>query len=666
MYQTGEKKLSKIGDSIGGALGKISFLRPRISQKRLLEISILSLIFIIALAFRVMKVKYGAYMDAFDPLFQYRVTEYIVENGYSAWFTWHDTLSWYPFGRDIATSSYPGIPFTAAFVYQVLHFFGSDISVYNTCLYFPAFMGAITCIAMYFLGKELGGPSVGLFASFFLAVSEVFLRRTALGFFDTENIGILGMILTIFFFLRSISEKNPQTHRIVYAVLGGLSLGYIFASWGAARYVVGILIVYLTGSIVTNLYDRKILISSSLILAVGLVIAILTPSLGLKYLKSAENVGAILLIGLLAVYEVMKTRIDKASAKYYMLGLVFVAAFGVFFLEMFGLIDPISGKFLNVLLPFSEQSAAFGTVAEHKVTTWNTFYESYGVSLVLGIFGTFIALKEVNKKSLIGASLFASSIYFAGVMHRLGLIFSISVNLMAAYGLTKILMAFREALTQKTLTRRSKKIEISGISKEIAAIFTVFILLTTFPIVWSTNDTANAPTALQTSGTNYLIQDWLQALNWMKDNVPEDALVVSWWDYGYWIEALAERTTMADGYTINGTHMGEIAKMFLFNETESISKFQYYNASYVVVHPTYYQDTQLGQGDQSKWSAMARIAGLDETEYYYYDEQGQFQYTDLYLNSVLNKLLRKEQTEYFELVYQSSISIALVYKINYP
>ena len=666
MYQTGEKKLSKIGDSIGGALGKISFLRPRISQKRLLEISILSLIFIIALAFRVMKVKYGAYMDAFDPLFQYRVTEYIVENGYSAWFTWHDTLSWYPFGRDIATSSYPGIPFTAAFVYQVLHFFGSDISVYNTCLYFPAFMGAITCIAMYFLGKELGGPSVGLFASFFLAVSEVFLRRTALGFFDTENIGILGMILTIFFFLRSISEKNPQTHRIVYAVLGGLSLGYIFASWGAARYVVGILIVYLIGSIITNLYDRKILISSSLILAVGFVIAILTPSLGLKYLKSAENVGAILLIGLLAVYEVMKTRIDKASAKYYMLGLVLVAAFGVFFLEMFGLIDPISGKFLNVLLPFSEQSAAFGTVAEHKVTTWNTFYESYGVSLVLGIFGTFIALKEVNKKSLIGASLFASSIYFAGVMHRLGLIFSISVNLMAAYGLTKILMAFREALTQKTLTRRSKKIEISGISKEIAAIFTVFILLTTFPIVWSTNDTANAPTALQTSGTNYLIQDWLQALNWMKDNVPEDALVVSWWDYGYWIEALAERTTMADGYTINGTHMGEIAKMFLFNETESISKFQYYNASYVVVHPTYYQDTELGQGDQGKWSAMARIARLDETEYYYYDEQGQFQYTDLYLNSVLNKLLRKEQTEYFELVYQSSISIALVYKINYP
>ena len=111
------------------------------------------MIFLIALAFRVMKGKYGAYMDAFDPLFQYRVTEYIVENGYSAWFTWHDTLSWYPFGRDIATSSYPGIPFTAAFVYQVLHFFGSNISVYNICLYFPAFMGAITCVAMYYLGR---------------------------------------------------------------------------------------------------------------------------------------------------------------------------------------------------------------------------------------------------------------------------------------------------------------------------------------------------------------------------------------------------------------------------------------------------------------------------------------------------------------------------------
>ena len=85
--------MSKIGDSIGGDLEKISVLRPQVSRKRILEISILSMIFLIALAFRVMKGKYGAYMDAFDPLFQYRVTEYIVENGYSAWFTWHDTLS---------------------------------------------------------------------------------------------------------------------------------------------------------------------------------------------------------------------------------------------------------------------------------------------------------------------------------------------------------------------------------------------------------------------------------------------------------------------------------------------------------------------------------------------------------------------------------------------
>ena len=323
--------MSKIGDSIGGALSKISFLRPRISQKRILEISILGIIFLIALTFRVIKVQYGAYMDAFDPLFQLRVTEYIVENGYSAWFSWHDTLSWYPFGRDIATSSYPGIPFTAAFVYQVLHFFGSDISVYNVCLYFPAFMGAITCIAMYYLGKELRGPSTGLFAAFFMAVSEVFLRRTALGFFDTENIGIFGMVLTVLFFLKSISEKNSNQSKIVYAILGGLSLGYIFASWGAARYAVGILIVYVIGSVVTNLYNLQTLISSSIVLAVGLVIAVLTPSLGLGYLKSAENVGAILLLGLLAVYEVMKTRFDDSSSKTYIIGAVFAAILGAAF-----------------------------------------------------------------------------------------------------------------------------------------------------------------------------------------------------------------------------------------------------------------------------------------------------------------------------------------------
>jgi asparagine N-glycosylation enzyme membrane subunit Stt3 len=35
---------------------------------------------------------------------------------------------------------------------------------------------------------------------------------------------------------------------------------------------------------------------------------------------------------------------------------------------------------------------------------------------------------------------------------------------------------------------------------------------------------------------------WYSALEWVKDNTPENSLVVSWWDYGYWIKYIGKRT----------------------------------------------------------------------------------------------------------------------------
>ena len=40
-----------------------------------------------------------------------------------------------------------------------------------------------------------------------------------------------------------------------------------------------------------------------------------------------------------------------------------------------------------------------------------------------------------------------------------------------------------------------------------------------------------------------------QAYTWLKDNTAEDARVMAWWDYGYQIAGIANRTTIADGNT---------------------------------------------------------------------------------------------------------------------
>jgi dolichyl-diphosphooligosaccharide--protein glycosyltransferase len=39
-------------------------------------------------------------------------------------------------------------------------------------------------------------------------------------------------------------------------------------------------------------------------------------------------------------------------------------------------------------------------------------------------------------------------------------------------------------------------------------------------------------------------------MNWLKNNTSEDAIIASWWDYGYWIQTLGERTTIVDNSTL--------------------------------------------------------------------------------------------------------------------
>ena len=47
-------------------------------------------------------------------------------------------------------------------------------------------------------------------------------------------------------------------------------------------------------------------------------------------------------------------------------------------------------------------------------------------------------------------------------------------------------------------------------------------------------------------------QQWQQAMTWVRENTPEDAVFATWWDYGYWIQTGGERATISDGGNVGG------------------------------------------------------------------------------------------------------------------
>ncbi|MDH5199599.1 MAG: glycosyltransferase family 39 protein [Candidatus Bathyarchaeota archaeon] len=655
---------------LGGALGGVGSLLPRLNTKALLEASTLGLVLVLAVVFRMIKIRWGPYMDAYDPLFQLRVTEYVVKNGYAAWFTWHDTLSWYPMGRNIAHSSYPGVPFSAAFAYQVLHLLGLRVSVFDVCLFFPVFMGAVTCIVVYFLGKEIGGSAVGLFSAFFMAVSEAFISRTALGFFDTENIGIFGMALVSFLFLRSIDDERPTWERTSYSVVAGLSLAYTFASWGAARFIVGLLTVFVLASFLIGLYKRNYLASFVITLAIGLSLGSLVPKLGTDFVLRMDNVLAIFVALSLVFYEALKQRIEGRRLLLLFGALVVILVIGAVALSSLGLVSRLESKFWRVIFPGeAEANSLYASVAEHKRSVWTDFFGKFGLTFALGVLGTYFALNELNGKKLLGALFFATGVYFAGSMSRLALILSAPAAVMASFGLKELLAPFVNLSRGKRGDRRERRRRtVFGVSREFALLFSLFIFVAALPTFWSTAESSNAPTQLSCSSVYGILagdfpKDWLQALQWMRDNLRDDAIVVSWWDYGYWIEALANKTTLADGATWNGTSIANIGRIMMFNQSGSIPLLKRYNATHIVVFNAVNPNNPeqaIGHGDNTKWTWMVQIPGLNLTDYY--DDTGP---KAKYRESTLYRLMNRQPDTAFKLVFSSQFNFVLVYKIDY-
>ena len=52
-----------------------------------------------------------------------------------------------------------------------------------------------------------------------------------------------------------------------------------------------------------------------------------------------------------------------------------------------------------------------------------------------------------------------------------------------------------------------------------------------------------------------ILDDFREAYYWLWQNTKEDATVMSWWDYGYQIAGMANRTTLVDNNTWNNSHI---------------------------------------------------------------------------------------------------------------
>ncbi len=604
--------------------------------QHLLIIGILAAAVSISFMLRSQPADYGYELNEFDPFFNYRATQFIVDNGFAEYFSWHDDMSWHPKGRNVSGGSQVVLHATAAYTYFI---FGGSSSLYDFIILFPVVFGSMTAIIVFALVRVLGGTTAGLFAALLFAVSTPILIRGTIGWFKSEPLGLFYGMLAVYLFLSGINSRDKRV-ALPKLIGGGVILALGLSAWGGIQFFVMpialfILVLPLLRKDLNFLFWAIPVFAASFLLAVANTerpgIGFVTGFGGMLMIGSSACLAACMIVQRISGEE---KRIRNTLV---FLGGVIAAGISVFMLNsVVQFLTAPSFRYLNAINPFlTTVDPLVDSVSEHATTTLSQSFFFLSVMMIFAAIGAWLIFN--NKKALqryatrVSPDMTAFALiigilgaYISSAFIRLELFASISVIVLASIGLS---ILASEVLKPRIREKQSIK-PFSPYTKIsfVAVVIALLVVPTVIPTQGNWVSATDVPPTILNGGTNYRIavQDWPDTLEWIKNNTPPDSIIASWWDYGYWITTLGERTTLADNATIDTIAIQGIARMLLASPDEAWRILQEMEADYVLIFvaATKLQNDPLplyiltGGGDESKKQWFIRIAQEEPIEKY--------------------------------------------------
>ncbi|MEM1924690.1 MAG: STT3 domain-containing protein [Pyrobaculum sp.] len=551
-------------------------------EKLLLVIPALLAIFAIALYVRIYRVfLWGWWLDEFDPYIRYYLAKYTLEHGVGWWWEGaYFTQFWHPYGVNWGAVLLPGTSLYGLFLYFLLAPFGVDL--WRAVIVAPAVMGALAVFSMFYLGYRLGaelgiphgGIRVGLTAALLTAIAPAFVERGLAAWFDDEPISLFLIPLGLALLIDGL--KRPWV-----GALAGAVLGFVAWTWGAHFYIwnlVGLYALVLptyyflkyaytnpqrvvkgkkagvttTTQLSLPFTSWNLFASYAAFYIVYAVFVATIPRYGVAQLLSPFNILPTIGLLMTALVWLLDTKIGITKTtqllRKYIWIILGVAAAGVALLIFAIAAGLIGGKFLATLLPFG-RSAIVASVAEHSTTTFTQILSRYGALL------PFIVASVpylFNPPGLLALTYLATGGYAAATMVRLLVLLAPIAIAAAAVGIVRLIENRR----------------LGFLILVSAALSIVILINSVMPVLSPQNPSqttglARQPTQIIVSAVGVVSDDFIDALMWLKTRLPPYEPVASWWDYGYWISVIGNKTSLADNSTINATQIGKIGLGFM-------------------------------------------------------------------------------------------------------
>ena len=154
--------------------------------------------------------------------FNYRSTAYMVKHGFYDFLNWFDDRAWYPLGRIVGGTVYPGLMITSGSIHHILSTLNIPTHIRDICVFLAPLFSGLTAVATYFLTKELWSQGAGLFAAGFIAIVPGYISRSVAGSYDNEGIAIFALMFTYYLWIKSV-----KTGSIYWAAWTALSYFYM-------------------------------------------------------------------------------------------------------------------------------------------------------------------------------------------------------------------------------------------------------------------------------------------------------------------------------------------------------------------------------------------------------------------------------------------------------
>ncbi|KAM9910569.1 hypothetical protein OXX59_005939 [Metschnikowia pulcherrima] len=611
-------------------------------------------------------IRFESIIHEFDPWFNFRATKYLVTHSFYEFLNWFDDRTWYPLGRVTGGTLYPGLMVTSGAIWHALrNWFGMPVDIRNICvLLAPAFSG-VTAVFTYLLTKEMKDTNAGLLAALFMGIAPGYISRSVAGSYDNEAIAITLLMATFYFWIKAMKVGS-----VAYGALTALSYFYMVSAWGGYVFITNLIPLHVFVLLLMGRYTQRLYAAYTTWYALGTVASMQIPFVGFLPIRSNDHMAALGVFGLLqlvAFGAYVRTNVPAAQFRsFFAVSVVLVTLLGVFGLvglTAAGWIAPWTGRFYSlwdtnyakIHIPI------IASVSEHQPTAWPAFFFDTNMLVWLFPAGLYFCFQELRDEHLFVIIYGVFATYFAGVMVRLMLTLTPVICVSAAIALSKLFDAYMNVVdlfdTKKAGNESEKKqktvkqnaFPIFQVLTKVVVLgsFVYYLFFFVLHCTWVTSNAYSSPSVVLASrnadGSPAIIDDYREAYYWLRMNTPEDAKVMAWWDYGYQIGGMADRTTLVDNNTWNNTHIATVGKAMAAREEVSYEILKKHDVDYVLV--IFGGVLGYSGDDINKFLWMVRISeGIWPEEIHerdYFSDKGEYKVDHEASDAMQNSLMYK-------------------------